>query len=296
MAFDRASIFDAAFLESLKRLRIVARRVPGGGRFAEHRSQDAGGGVDFKDFRPYSPGDDFRSIDWNIYQRLGKVFLRLYEELEDLPLYILTDHSKSLYQEQPPRIVPSLRATLALASISLNHHDTVGVFPFSNDVQTLWSPQGGAGKVMHLATRLSSLEPGGSTDFAMSLKRLNSMSLRRGLLAVVSDFFDPQGIEAVTAALKTVRHRLLLIQLVRPSDRRPELNGDYHLVDCESGESAEVSVTDRLLSRYTGAYDRFQTGLTDFASKRGAGLLQLDVEQEVAPQLATLFETGGYVV
>jgi len=277
MAFDRASIFDAAFLESLKRLRIVARRVPGGGRFAEHRSQDAGGGVDFKDFRPYSPGDDFRSIDWNIYQRLGKVFLRLYEE-------------------QPPRIVPSLRATLALASISLNHHDTVGVFPFSNDVQTLWSPQGGAGKVMHLATRLSSLEPGGSTDFAMSLKRLNSMSLRRGLLAVVSDFFDPQGIEAVTAALKTVRHRLLLIQLVRPSDRRPELNGDYHLVDCESGESAEVSVTDRLLSRYTEAYDRFQTGLTDFASKRGAGLLQLDVEQEVAPQLATLFETGGYVV
>jgi hypothetical protein len=130
----------------------------------------------------------------------------------------------------------------------------------------------------------------------MSLKRLNSMSLRRGLLAVVSDFFDPQGIEAVTAALKTVRHRLLLIQLVRPSDRRPELNGDYHLVDCESGESAEVSVTDRLLSRYTEAYDRFQTGLTDFASKRGAGLLQLDVEQEVAPQLATLFETGGYVV
>jgi len=295
MALDRASIFDAAFLDSLKHLRIVARRVPSGGRFAEHRSQDAGGGVDFKDFRPYSPGDDFRSIDWNIYQRLGKVFLRLYEELEDLPLYILTDHSKSLYQEEPPRIVPSLRATLALASISLNHHDTVGVFPFSNEVQSLWPPQAGAGKVMLLVDRLSSVEPGGTTDFETSIKRFTSMNLRKGLLVIVSDFFDPKGIEAVTAALKTVRHRLLLIQLVRPSDRSPELSGDCRLVDCESGEAAEVSVTERLLSRYTEAYDRFQNGLTDFASKRGAGLLQLNAEEEVGPQLAKLFETGSYV-
>ena len=296
MALDRATIFDAAFLDSLKHLRIVANRVPGGGRFAEHRSRHAGGGVDFKDFRPYSPGDDFRSIDWNIYQRLGKVFLRLYEELEDLPLYVLTDHSKSLYEEQPPRIVPSLRATLALASISLKHHDTVGVFPFSHDVQSLWPPQGGVGKVMLLADRLSSLEPGGTTDFETSIRRFNGMKLRRGLLAIVSDFFDPNGIEAITTALKSVRHRLLLIQLVRPSDRSPELNGDYRLVDCESGEAEEVSVTERLLSRYTEAYDRFQSGLTQFASKRGAGLLQLDVEQDVSPQLAKLFETGSYVV
>ena len=285
MALDRAAIFDAAFLDSLKHLRIVAGRVPAGGRFAEHRSQDMGGGVDFKDFRPYSPGDDFRSIDWNIYQRLGKVFLRLYEELEDLPLYILTDHSKSLYQEQQPRIIPSLRATLALASISLNHHDTVGVFPFS-----------GGGKVMLLADRLSPLGPGGETNFASSINRFNSYNLRRGLLVIVSDFFDPAGLEEVTNALKSVRHRLLFVQLVRTSDRSPDLSGDCRLVDCESGQAEEVSVTDRLVSRYAEAYDRFQNGLAQFASKRGAGLLQLDVDQPVSPQLAKLFETGSYVV
>ena len=296
MALDRAAIFDAAFLDSLKHLRIVAGRVPAGGRFAEHRSQDMGGGVDFKDFRPYSPGDDFRSIDWNIYQRLGKVFLRLYEELEDLPLYILTDHSKSLYQEQQPRIIPSLRATLALASISLNHHDTVGVFPFSDDVQNRWPPQGGGGKVMLLADRLSTLGPGGETNFASSINRFNSYNLRRGLLVIVSDFFDPAGLEEVTNALKSVRHRLLFVQLVRTSDRSPDLSGDCRLVDCESGQAEEVSVTDRLVSRYTEAYDRFQNGLAQFASKRGAGLLQLDVDQPVSPQLAKLFETGSYVV
>ena len=293
IAFE--DLFDPDFLTSLTRLSITARRIAGGGRYGEKLSRDMGSGIEFRDFRPYTPGDDLRSIDWNIYQRLGKVFLRLYEELEDLPLYILTDHSKSLYQEEPPRIVPSLRATLALASISLNHHDTVGVFPFSNDVQSLWPPQAGAGKVMLLADRLSSLGPGGTTDFETSIKRFTSMNLRKGLLVIVSDFFDPKGIDAVTAALKTVRHRLLLIQLVRPSDRSPELSGDCRLVDCESGEAAEVSVTERLLSRYTEAYDRFQSGLTDFASKRGAGLLQLNAEEEVGPQLAKLFETGSYV-
>ena len=97
---------------------MVARRVPRDGRFAEQRSRDLGHGTDFCDFRPYSPGDDFRSIDWNIYQRLGRVFLRPYEELEDLPLYLIPDVSRSMFLESPPRARAGLRTTLALASIT----------------------------------------------------------------------------------------------------------------------------------------------------------------------------------
>ena len=84
MAIPLEELFDPAFLESLQHLRLIARRVPPGGRFAEHLSRDLGPGIEFRDFRPYVPGDDLRAVDWNIYRRLGRVFVRLYEELEDL--------------------------------------------------------------------------------------------------------------------------------------------------------------------------------------------------------------------
>ena len=109
-----AELFDPDFLASVQRLRISARRVARGGRYAEQRSRDLGHGIEFRDYRPYAPGDDLRAVDWNIYRRLGRVFLRLFEELEDLPLYLLPDVSASLFLEQPPRAVGGHRDMVLL--------------------------------------------------------------------------------------------------------------------------------------------------------------------------------------
>jgi len=295
-SLTKEQIFDPKFLASLSHLRVVAKRVARNGRYAEQRSRDLGHGTDFRDFRPYAAGDDFRSIDWNIYQRLGRVFLRLYEELEDLPLYLMPDISRSLFLESPPRAIAGLRTTLALASISLNHHDSTGLFPFSNDCQILARPESGRGKVMIFADRLAQLEPGNETDIRASVKRFNSFGLREGLLVIVSDFFDPAGTEAVLEALKQVRHKLLLVQLHRRSDAEPDLRGDVRLIDCESREAEDVSVTPALIKRYRQVYEQFQNTLTEFARKRGAGLLRIDTEDDIVPQLAQVFESGRYVV
>ena len=294
-AFTAEELFDADFLDSLKGLRLIARRAPRGGRFAEQRSEDLGHGLEFRDVRPYAPGDDIRAIDWNIYRRLGRVFLRLFEELEDLPLYVMPDVSRSMFLEEAPRARTGLRTALALSAISLNHHDSVGSFPFSDDMTTLQRPQAGKGRVLSFARKLATLEPGGSTDLVRSIKRFNALGMRRGVLAIVSDFFDPAGIEAMCSALKTVRHKLLLIQLVRASDRDPGVEGDLRLIDCETGVAEDVSVTRAAIERYKAAYDRFQGVLNDFCKSRNAGLLRLDVEAEVVPQLAALFESGRFV-
>lgn len=296
MAFPVDELFDSSFLESLKHLRLVARRVPAGGRFAEQRSSDLGHGIEFRDFRPYTPGDDLRAVDWNIYRRLGRVFLRLFEELEDLPLYLMPDVSRSSFLEEPPRVVAGLRASLALASIGLGQHDQVGVFPFSDDVSVLLRPQSGHGRVLTFARRLAELEPGGSTDLAKSLRRLGGMRMRQGLLVIVSDFFDPAGIDAVLDALKHIRHRLLLVQLVKSADRNPDVQGDLQLRDCETGRVEDISVTPQVLESYRKAYERFETSIADFARRRNAGLLRLDCDQPVVPQLASLFENGHYTV
>jgi uncharacterized protein (DUF58 family) len=287
-------LFDADFLESLQRLRLVAHRVPRGGRFAEQRSKALGAGLEFQDYRPYSPGDDLRAIDWNIYRRLGRVFLRLFEELEDLPVYLLPDISRSMWIEDSPRIQACLRSAMAFAAIALGQHDRVGVFPFAEDLQTLVRPRAGWNNLPIFAQAMGKLEAGGSTDLSRTLRRLNGMQLRRGLVVILSDFYDPAGLETMLRSMNTVRHRLLLVQLVRPSDRDPQLQGDLRLRDCESGSDQDITITPQVLQRYREAYDQFANGLTEFAQKRRLGLIQLDVEQPVVEQIATLFEGGRY--
>ncbi len=289
-------LFDAKVLESIQRLRIIANRVRGGGRFADQRSRDLGSGLEFRDFRPYAPGDDIRKVDWNIYRRLGRVFLRLFEEHEDLPLYLMPDVSPSMFLEDPPRIHAALRTSLALAAISLGHHDSVGVFPFAETLDQLVRPQSGKNRLFHFAERLASVEAGKGTDTAAAIRRLGALNLRQGLLVIISDFFDPAGLDVVLESLGHLRHRLLLVQLIRKSDRNPDVTGDLRLVDCESGATSDVSVTAATLARYEEAYDAFTEQLSNFARRRGAGLVQLDVEEKIVPQLAGIFEGGSYVV
>ncbi len=294
LSFDE--LFDPAFLEAVERLRIVARRVPRGGRPAEQRSDDRGAGIEFKDYRPYVPGDDLRGVDWNIYRRLGRVFLRQFEELEDLPVHLLTDVSASLWLEDPPRARAGLRCALALAAIALGQHDSVGLFPFSDDLEVAERPRAGKGRWMRFAHALAALGPGGPTDFSRSLRRLEGMRLRPGLVVLISDFFDPAGVPAIAAAVRRLRHRLLFVQLVRASDAAPTVDGDVRLVDCETGATEDVSVTAAVRQRYRDAYRRFEDGLSGLARSRGAGLLRLDADGDVAAQLARLFEAGALAV
>lgn len=285
---------DARFLASLERLRIVARRVAPRGRFAEQRSRDRGPGIEFKDHRAYATGDDLRAVDWNVYRRLGKMFLRLYEELEDLPLYLLVDVSGSAGFEDPPRARAGLRAALALAAISLGQHDPVGVYPFAEELRVLVRPTAGKNRVLGLAQRMSELATGGGTDLARALADFGALRLREGVVVVVSDFFDPAGLDAVCAALARLRHRLLLVRLKRAADAEPDLRGDLRLVDCESGDAADVSVTDAVRERYRAAYARFEQRLASFALAHGAGLLTLDADADVVPQLERLFAGGTW--
>ncbi len=290
-----SDLVDAEFLSSIDRLRIVANRVDPGGRFADQRSRESGSGIEFRDYRPYSSGDDLRAVDWNIYRRLGRVFVRLFEEMEDLPLYLLPDASRSMFVETPPRAIAAYRTALALASISVNHHDTVTLMPFAEGLQPVSRPSSGPGAVLRLARRLADVRPGNGSELSAAIDKIGHMRLRRGVLVVVSDFFDPAGIDDVVKTLRRVRHRLLLIQVTRTADREPDLSGDVRVRDCESGSAEDVSVTPHVMERYRAAYDRFESVIADVARSRSAGLLRLDADAPVVPQLVELFRSGSYV-
>lgn len=290
-----ASLFDEEFVAVISRLRIVSRQVPRGGRHAEQRSLQLGGGMEFRDFRAYMPGDDIRRIDWNLYRRSGRLFLRLFEELQNLPVYILLDVSDSMFFETPARADAARQMAAALIAAALNQHDSAGLYPFGQDLLTpMRSVSSGAGLSTALAY-LDRLSPAGPTNIAYALRRFSAMGMRRGLVVVISDFFDPHGVDVTIDTLRSIRHRLLLVQVVRPVDAEPDLSGEVRLIDCEVGRDVDVTITTETLARYRRAYEEFQNALLQFVARRQVGYLALDADRPVLEQLSSLFVDGVLV-
>jgi len=290
-----AVLFSDDFVRAIAPLRIVARQVAAGGRHAEHRSRDLGSGMEFRDFRSYVPGDDIRRVDWNLYRRSGRLFLRLFEETEDLPVYILLDVSDSMFFEIPPRADAARQMAAVLAAITLNQLDRTAIYPFADDLLRPLGPISGKQGVHRVLAHLEQLGPSGPTNFERSVRRLQAMRLRQGLAVVISDYFDPRGIGAVAAALRSLRHRLLLVQVARASDAAPSLDGELRLIDCESGAGVDVAVTGAGLERYRRAYREYCDELLRFAARRRAAHLVLDADRPVLAQLGELFVGGVFV-
>lgn len=293
-------LFDPDFLERLDGFNLRFSRFIRSGRQAEQPSRESGFGLEFKDFKPYVPGDDLRSIDWNIYQRLGRLFVQVFEEYQDVPVYLLCDRSRSMYLEQPPRINAALRTGLALASVALSQHDRVTLFSFSDAFEIHTKPLNGKSQLAHLARRMVELNEQENTQLADAVDQLSMQRLRQGLVVVISDFFDPAGIDTVLESLRLIRHRLLLVQIVKDTDSNPtvdeELIGDLRLTDCENGNAIDVTIEPTVIARYRRIYEAFVEQLTGFAAQQAAGLIQVNAEQDVLDQLASIFESGRVLV
>jgi len=290
-----ATLFSDEFVRAVARLRVVARQVPGGGRHAEHRSRDLGGGMEFRDFRSYVPGDDIRRVDWNLYRRSRRLFLKMFEEPQDLPIYVLLDLSDSMFFEAPPRADAARQMAGVATAIGLNQLDRVGIYPFGEDLVAPLAPVSGKQTLRRALNYLDRLQPAGPTNLVGAIRRFTAMPLRTGLTVIISDFFDPRGIDAVTAAARSLRHRLLLVQVVRGADASPSLTGELRVVDCESAAALDVTVTPAGLERYRRAYRTFCQELSKFARQRRAVHLQLDADRPVLQQLGSLFVDGVFV-
>ncbi|WP_448664655.1 DUF58 domain-containing protein [Sphingomonas sp. CJ20] len=294
------ALFDPDFLARVQQFALSASRVEKGGRLADQSSSARGQGIDFADFRPYVPGDDLRAIDWNIYRRLDRLFVRVFEERQDMPVYFLIDISRSMFTGESPRIHAGLRTTLALAAIVLGQHDSVALFPFSDAMTVQTRNLSGKASLMRVARHLADYQSAGGTALALSIERLASMRLRRGLVVIVSDFFDDSGLDQVLPALGLLQHRILLVQLTRPEDsdptRHPALAGDVAIEDAETGRQIELTITPEVLERYRQAYRAFSEELLAHSLTYGHALARIDASRDVLEQLGELFLGGRLAI
>ena len=287
-----SDLFPPEFVAAISRLRLNAGQVPRGGRHAEQGSSQLGAGMEFRDFRGYQPGDDIRHIDWNLYQRSGRLFLRIFEEERDLPVYVLLDCSDSMFFEEKPRANAAKQSAAALIGAALNQHDRPSLFPFGASLNQNFPAIPSRRALASTLDRLASLGPAGTTDLASVLHRFKSMRLRRGVVAIVSDFFDPGGVEALAGQLKGLQHKLLLVRLARDTDARPQFDGDLLIEDCETGGDLHVTVTPEAIKNYESAFADFEDRLLDFSAKRGAGYITINADGDVLEQFMGIFNGG----
>jgi uncharacterized protein (DUF58 family) len=288
--------FDEHFLKKLEYLYIVSKKIFAGRMRAERRTKKTGSGIEFADHRNYTLGDDFRYIDWNIYGRMERLLLRLFEEEEDLSIYILVDCSKSMAIGQPmAKMDYALRVAAALCYVGLSNLDRVSIVPFSSDLHERLPPERGKGRIFKVFDFLRQIEPGGETNLAASVTKFVHQTKRRGMAVLISDFYDPAGYEEGVNVLRYHKYEPFVIQTIDPKEADPPLHGDLTLVDCETGEPREVTISARLLSEYKKEHEKYCKELEEFCTSRAVPCFRTNTGVPFDELVLKIFRAGGFI-
>jgi uncharacterized protein (DUF58 family) len=288
-------LFDDDFQKKLETLAIVSRRVFAGRMRAERRSKKRGSGVEFADHRDYVEGDDFRFVDWNVYQKFGKLLLRLYEEEEDLSIYFLVDCSLSMGFGSGRKFDQARRLAAALGYVGLANLDRVGIMGVSDEVISQMQPTRGKARIFKVFQFLRELEPSGSTNLGDALGTFVAQHKRRGIAVLISDLYDPAGFERGINVLRYNRFEPYVVHVVDPADGKPPLRGDVHVYDCETGDEREVTITDSLLERMEAAYRDYLHEIERFCLKNHVGYFSAEVDAPFEELVLRVFRRGGFL-
>lgn len=291
----RSGLFDDAFLKRLEYLEIVARKTFAALNRGERRSKRLGAGLEFVDHRRYSPGDDFRNIDWNVYARLGKLLLRLYEEEEDLFVYVLVDASLSMTLANNAKLDHAKKIGASLAYIALANLDRASLVTFSERLTSRMMPVRGKGQIFRIFEFFDRVDPGGKTSFEESMKAFVHDTKRRGLVVVLSDFYAQDGYESGLNLLRYHRFEPVVIQLTDQRELEPNLRGDILLVDAETGEQKEITLTPKLLQKYRAAHAAFSAELEGYCKSHHLPFFQAPVQRPFDEVVLTLLRSGGFL-
>lgn len=257
----RADLLAPQELAALGGLEFVARHVVEGFLVGLHRSPHRGFSVEFAEHRAYQPGDDLRYVDWRMYARSDRHYVKQFEEETNLRAYLLVDASASMAWSSspgalPPKLWYAKQLSACLALLLLRQGDAVGLIGFDEKIRAHMGPRGGRRHWHDLLRALEPLEATGRTEAANALRDIAGRLPRRGLVVLCSDLLvDP---ESTRLALQFLRHRgheVLVFHILDPGELELPGDRDARFVDPETGEELPVSVA-HLRNEYREAVER----------------------------------------
>ncbi len=258
-------LLDETTLRKLDQLSLVARRARAGQNAGERRSTKRGTSVEFADYRDYTKGDDLRRVDWNIYARLERPYVKLFEEEEDLAVHVLLDGSGSMewgedgdketrgQEEGGNKWLYARRLAAALGYVALTSGDRLTVANLNSPSairHSLFGPLRGRGHTLRLFEWLEGLGAAGTTDLNAALRSYAISGGRAGLAVLISDMFSPSGYVEGLTALAARGYEVILLHTLSPDEVNPPLGGDLRLLDVETGDPQEVTIDGGMRSLY----------------------------------------------
>ena len=275
-----SALLTPDLLRRLEQFQLLARRRSKSSARGESRSKARGQSVEFADYRNYVPGDDLRYLDWNLYGRLDRLFLKLYEEERELSVTIFLDASESMNFGQPRKFDFARQVAAAVGYVALCGFDRVSVLPFPDHPEEAAARGGlravrGRGSSLQYFANLERLTAHGPAGFNESIRRRALEARRVGVALILSDFLDPAGYEAGLTALVGRGFQVVAVQVLSPEEAAPTTYGDLRLIDAESGAAQEVTFGRFRLATYQRTVENFCQRLLEHCQKRGVSFFRV---------------------
>ena len=266
-------LLEPGFMTRIEQLEILSRKIFASKLKGERRSKRKGQSVEFADYRNYVVGDDLRFIDWNIYARLEKLFLKLFLEEEDRNVSVLLDVSRSMEFGQPSKALYAKRVAAAMSYIGLCNLDRVNLYAYSDRLVGELAGMRGRRTMQRVVRFLREIPIEGVSLLTPAARHFAIRHSQKGIVMLISDFFDKGGFEEGLKYLIGRELDIYVLQVLSPQEVEPELAGDLKLVDVEDADVAEVTISRPLLNKYKANLQAYCQSLREYCAQRGVSYL-----------------------
>jgi uncharacterized protein (DUF58 family) len=289
------SLLDNRMLSRVERLRIntslhLTNRTRG-----EHLSGGAGSSIDFSDYRDYAPGDDIRYVDWNIFSRLHRPYLKLYMQEEEMHVVLLVDGSASMGFEGKLRRAGQLAAIFGIAGLLAGERVSVHIFNHRDAPLTSLSPCRGRAAMKRMLAFLEAAEATGDTPVEEGIEAALKSHCGRGVAVVLSDMLTFGEPARAFNLLAGAGLEIFAVQILAPSELDPDAVGDLRLVDSESGATLDVSAAEDLLAIYHEHRLAHQRRLEQLCRQRSGRFVTVDTGEPIESMLLRVLIRRGWL-
>ncbi len=280
-------------LDRLARLRLNASRRFTNRARGEHLAAKGGASTEFCDFRDYSPGDDVRFVDWNIFARINRPYLKQFHMEEEMHIALLVDASTSMTFDGKFALARQLAAAFGVLGLRGSEKVSASVLGGAPRMLRPTSGRAGLGKVFGF---LENIEPGGDVPVDAAIELFLRQHRGRGVAIVLSDFLTPGDLRRAFNLLNSAGLEIFALQILSPTELEPQITGDLRLVDSETGATLDISNAGDLMSLYHEYRAALEQQLTSLCAKRHGRFLSTNTAEPFERLFFETLRRKGWVI
>jgi uncharacterized protein (DUF58 family) len=280
-------------LRRVERLSLRVRRPLRGGPAGEHLGRGSSASIEFSDHRPYSPGDDFRRIDWNALARLDELTIRVTESREDVGLYLILDCSSSMASGDGAKTKLARQLGAGLAYLALNQLDVVRVYGLGNGMVSRSPRYSGRKQGADVFRLLRNLPVEPATDLGAAFAAFLIDRPAQGMVFVLSDLLNATDYRGGLRRMVQAGFEVAIVHILSEAELNPKLWGDVELIDSETAETIKISMTLDTLSSYRRDVEHWQQDISDYCRSIGVRYVPIPAERSLDAILLGDFRRYG---